>query len=119
MKARPLIHHLPFLAEHRPTFELIRSGRKEIETRAGSPAYLQIQPGDMIEFSCGTEKIRRRVKQVEHYKDFAGLFAAYAPQEINPNQSDAAAMQKKYLSFPGYGQRLKEYGILVFSLEEI
>jgi len=114
-----IIHKLPFLEAHRRTFDLIRDGRKKIETRAGKPEYFRIHEGDSIEFSCGGEKTIKLVKRIAHYKNLDDLFAVYQPQEINPEVSSANEMRKRYAAFPGYERRIKEYGILVFELEEI
>ena len=114
-----IIHKLPFLEVHRRTFDLIREGKKKIETRAGNPEYFQIREGDNIEFSCGDEKIIKRVKKISHYKNLDDLFTVYKPYEINSEVSSYDETRKRYATFPGYEQRIKEYGILVFELEEI
>ncbi|MFA5155633.1 MAG: ASCH domain-containing protein [Patescibacteria group bacterium] len=111
------LHQLNFLPEHRRTFELIRFGEKRIETRAGSPAYQEIKPGDTIEFSCGGDKFQKEVAAVEHYADLAELFKAYEPAAINPDISSPAELAARYQSFPDYTARLAEYGILVFKLK--
>ena len=112
-----IVHKLPFFEEHRRTFERIKSGEKNIETRAGNPEYLRIREGDSIEFSCGEDKAVKQVRKVSHYKDLDVLFAAYPPQTINPELASVEEAKERYLSFPGYEQRIKEYGILVFELE--
>ena len=112
------IHKLLFLDSDRRSFDLIKEGKKKIETRAGSPEYFQIHEGDSIEFSCGDERIIKRVEKVSHYKNLDDLLAIYEPQEINPDILLRDEIKKKYLTFPGYEQRLKEYGILVFELEK-
>lgn len=111
------IHKLPFLLKHKRTFELIREGKKKIESRAGSPKYLEINEGDNIEFSCGNEKTIKQVKKILHYNDLDELFAAYEPETINPEISSDKELRKKYLTFPGYNERIKKYGILVFELK--
>jgi ASC-1-like (ASCH) protein len=111
------IHKLPFLEADRKNFELIRRGKKKIETRAGNPEYFQIRKDDSIEFSCGDEKIIKRVKKISHYKNLDDLFAAYKFQEINPEISSYEELKKRYAEFPGYEQRIKKYGVLVFELE--
>lgn len=118
MKSK-IIHKLPFLKIHKHTFDLIKGGRKKIETRAGNPEYLQIREGDSIEFSCGNEKIIRKVKKVSHYKNLDNLLSVYKSNEINPEISSSKKLKQRYIKFPKYKQRIKEYGILVFELEEI
>jgi ASC-1-like (ASCH) protein len=112
-----IIHNLPFLEENRNTFNLIKEGKKTIETRAGCPQYLKIDEGDIIEFSCGDDKIFKQVKKILHYKNLEELFAVYQPQDIDPEVSSYSEMRKRYLGFPDYEQRINKYGILVFELE--
>lgn len=113
------IHKLPFIQANRRAFELIREGKKKIETRAGNPEYLQIREGDSIEFSCGDEKIIKRVKKISHYSNLDDLFATYKPDEIDPEVFSHEELKKMYATFPGYEQRIKQYGILAFELEDI
>jgi len=111
-----MTHHLSFLPADRPTFDLLRAGEKKLETRAGSPEYLKIQAGDNLEFYCGSDKFIKQVKKVARYKNLDELFAAHQPQEIMPGIAGRAELEKMYASFPGYNERIKEYGILVFEL---
>lgn len=112
-----MLHNLPFLEKNRKTFEYIGDGKKKIETRAGSQQYFAIKAGDAIEFSCGNEMIIKKVKKVLRYKTLDKMFKVYKPQEINPEASSYEELKKRYDSFPGYQDRLNQYGILVFELE--
>ena len=112
-----MIHKLLFLEKDRNTFKLIQSGKKNIETRAGNPEYFFIKAGDYIEFSCGDEKVVRKVRNILHYTTLNDLFAAYKPQEINPEVFSYEELRERYVSFPGYHDRLDRYGVLVFELE--
>ena len=110
-------HKLIFLPENRATFEAIQSGKKTIETRAGSPAYNLIQSGDTIEFSCGTDTFEKRVRGVRHYDTLEALFTAYTPAEMNPAWTTYEDARAAYAVFPGYESRVKQYGVLVFELQ--
>ncbi len=110
------VHSLVFLPENRGTFIAIQDGRKKIETRAGSPEYLEIKEGDTIEFSCDDEKFTKQVGGGKRYENLEELFAVYAPQEINPEVFAHEELRSMYSTFPGYEDRLKKYGILVFEL---
>ena len=114
---RKLTHKLIFLPENRATFEAIQSGKKTIETRAGSPAYNLIRVGDVVEFSCGNDTFEKRVTSVQHYATLEELFAVYAPIEMNPAWTTYEEARVAYAVFPGYESRLKQYGVLVFKLE--
>ncbi len=114
---QPKLHKLVFLVDNRDTFNLIKSGSKKIETRAGNLDYLKIKAGDSIEFSCGDESFVRLVRNKHSFSSLDELFTAYLPAQINPGFSDYEELRKLYLTFPGYKERIQEYGVLAFELE--
>lgn len=107
-------HQLIFLPEHQPTFRLIQSGKKGIETRAGNDEYLKIRSGDVLELVCGEEICERKVNMVRHFSSLTKLLAIYQPEVIHPGITSRDELRELYLSFPGYPERLKKFGILVF-----
>jgi len=111
------IHKLAFLDKHIDTFELIKTHKKKIETRAGNPEYIKIKDGDTIEFSCQNQTLLKQAKRVLHYKTLDELFDNFKPKEINPTLSSYKELKDKYASFPDYEERIKKYGILVLELE--
>lgn len=112
------VHKLPFLESHRQTFELIRDGRKRLETRAGSEEYLRIRPADSIEFSCGEDTTKRKVVRIEKFPSLESLLARYEPAELNPAWGSREEAMESFLSFPGYEKRIQDFGLLVFEIEE-
>lgn len=108
---------LVFREVNRNTFEAIRDGKKKIETRAGGKGYEEIRKGDYIELVCGDDKFLRKVAEVEKFFNVAGLLAKYGPEEINPACSSAEEIERIYLSFPDYCERVKKYGLIAFQLE--
>jgi len=107
---------LIFNQKNKYIFEAIRSGKKKIETRAGSPMYIGIKAEDMITFVCGKDRFRKKVKRVRKFKSISALHKVYTPQEINPRIRTIAESEKMYHSFPGYRERLKKYDLLAFEL---
>lgn len=114
----PTVHTLPFLPKHRKTFELVRSGEKKIETRAGSELYFKIQPGDSIKFICEDESFVRTVSKVTHFKSLERLLQEYHPNEIHPGIDSRDQLIEKYYYYPGYRERIAKFGVLVFELED-
>lgn len=110
-------HILPFADENRDTFNLIKSGQKTIETRAGGPKYQHIKAGDRVTFTCGNDSFQKRVTNVSHFKGIDELLSNYAVTDINPTLFTKEQLMAAYSSFPGYKARLEEFGILVFDLE--
>ena len=107
-------HRLVFLPEHQLTFQLIQSGEKCIETRAGNDEYLKIRSGDVLELVCGEEACERRVKIVRYFSTLDELLAMYQPEVIHPGITSRDELRELYFSFPGYPGRLKKFGVLVF-----
>lgn len=110
-------HTLPFAKDNLETWKLIKNGKKAVETRAGGPKYIGIQTGDTLIFSCLGKKFSKTITKVSHFKTISAMLKKYKPSEINPNVSTAKELQVMYDSFPGYKERLKEFGILAFELE--
>ncbi|MDB4940113.1 MAG: uncharacterized protein JWO40_538 [Candidatus Doudnabacteria bacterium] len=116
-------HILNFREVDKKTFELIRDGVKKVETRAGSKEYLLIQAEDTITFVCGSENVTKKVIKANRFKSFTELFNWYRPWDINPDimrgPTSESEMIDVYRSFPGYPERIMEFGILAFKLENI
>ena len=107
---------LRFAAANVDTWNYIKNGKKKVETRAASVKYLPIKEGDTLVLSCKGKKFTKVVKKVTRFKTLAALFKVYKPSVINPDIKTADEMIKKYHSFPGYEEKLKEFGILAFLL---
>lgn len=115
---QPRTHRLRFAASSKETFEFIRSGKKKVETRAGTVKYQRIQAGDMLMLCCGKDHIEKKAKKVVHFKSIATLIKAYKPGIINPGAKTLKDMEAMYYSYPGYKEKIKEFGILAFELRD-
>lgn len=109
-------HTLKFNIINRYIFDAIKNGQKKVETRAGSPRYFDIQKGDTLIFVCGKDRFEKKVKKVRKFKSIKTLHKTYKPQEINPKTKTVADSEKMYYSFPGYREKIKKYGLIVFEL---
>lgn len=109
-------HHLPFRSADRPLFESLLDGRKKVETRAGSPAYLKIEPGDYLVFTSGQDRVEKKVLTVRHYPSVGQLLTEITWSEIMPLAKSPQEVEAIYNSFPGYKGRLQKFGILAFEL---
>lgn len=107
---------LRFRAADRYIFKAIKSGKKKIETRAGSPKYFNIKAGDTLVFVCGKDKFERKIKKVTKFKSIETLHKIYKPIEINPKTRTVQESEKIYYSFPGYKEKIKKYGLIAFEL---
>lgn len=111
-------HELIFQEQHRRTFDLLLSGEKNIETRAGGTGYEKIKIGDVINFVCGQDMFARKVKNVVHFDTVDELCVAYNPHVINLDVNSCEELKARYDSF-GYENRIREYGMLAFILEDV
>jgi ASC-1-like (ASCH) protein len=109
--------NLPFRAVDRDKFEALKMGNKSVETRASGPKYRNMQEGDLVVISCGGEKLEKQVKNLRHFKDLDSLFAEIPFKVIFPWLKTTEEAKKAYDSYPGYSERIKDYGILAFELE--
>ena len=108
---------LVFNKENKDIFEMVQDGRKMVETRAGTPKYKNLQEGDEIIFSCDGESFKKKVSKVLHFKTISALLKIYTPSDINPGLDTAEETVSMYHSFPGYKEKIEEFGIIAIELE--
>lgn len=108
---------LTFREQDADNFNRIKSGEKLIETRAGSPEYLEISSGDELVITCGTDTITKLVKEVYHFASLHDLIEKIGIEEILPAETTPEEAIAKWNSFPGYPERIQEFGIIAWALE--
>lgn len=116
-KVKNKTHRLRFAADNRETWGFIKSGKKKVETRAGTVKYMKVQKGDTLILCCVKDHLEKRVKNVTHVKTISGLLKKYNPGIINPGAKTLKDMEAMYFSYPGYKEKIKEFGILAFEFE--
>lgn len=104
---------LIFDTVNKDTFEMLRDGRKSIETRAGGKGYEKIQPGELVTFSCDGEIFEKTVSKVVHFASLDALLEEYKPTDINPITKSKKEVIGMYYGFPGYVERIEKFGIIV------
>lgn len=107
---------LRFAKENKADFDAIKQGLKIVETRAASPKYQSIQAGDVLILSCDGQKIEKEIRQVQHFESIEALFGQVPIANVNPFASSLDAAREKYYSFPGYKEKIKEFGLFAFYL---
>ncbi len=98
-------------------FNAIKSGKKKVETRAFSPKYKKIEKGMAIVVSCDGETFEKKVGKVEIFKNVEDLLKNYTPEDINPHLHTKEEIFAMYDSFTGYTEKIKEFGLIAFTLE--
>jgi ASC-1-like (ASCH) protein len=101
----------------RDIFEAIKSGKKKVETRAGTERYSDISVGTKIVFSCGNDKFEKEIMKVEKFKTIKALVKKYKPAEINPQCKTEDQLRDMYYSFQDYQEKIKKHGLVVMELK--
>lgn len=96
---------------------MLRDGRKRIETRAATSKYQNIKGGETITFSCNGETFEKEVSKVTHFESIDALLKKYKPTDINPTRKTKEDITKMYHSFPGYEEKIKEFGIVAIEFK--
>ncbi len=107
-------HVLRFRAVNLDTFFDIKRGIKTVETRAATPRYRKIKVGDMLVFVCGRERFKKKVTKVKLFKSITALFKFYPWKTVMTRGKTRAEAVAKYHSFPGYDEKIKEFGLVAF-----
>jgi ASC-1-like (ASCH) protein len=110
-------HILKIAKDGKYIFDAIFSGEKKVETRAFSVKYNKIKVGDVLVFSCGKERFDKVVKKVENFKSIKALVKKYSPIKINPKCKTEKELEDMYYTFPDYKEKIKEFGLIAFTLE--
>ena len=97
-------------------FDDTREGLKQIETRAATVKYKNIQPGDSITFACGKEKFTKLIKKTHHWASIDDMLEEIPLHKIMPRVTSRAEAEKAYASYPGYKEKIREYGLIGLEL---
>lgn len=108
---------LIFREVDRDSFERIKCGEKTIETRAGLPEYNSITSGDQLNISCGVDIITKAVAEAWHFNSVEELMDKIDISEIMEAGTTKEEAIAKWNSFPGYPERIKEFGIIAWKLK--
>lgn len=107
---------LVFKEVNRDIFKVIQTGKKKVETRTASTRYKKIALGDVLDLVCGKDSFSKKVKKVKIFKDIEDLLKVYSIKDINPSINSKEELIKMYLSFPGYKEKIKRFGIIAIEL---
>jgi ASC-1-like (ASCH) protein len=107
-----------------PIFELIKVGKKTVETRALNPEepdryFGNVQIGDNIElYAVDTgEALVREVVRVTIYNSFEEYLEREDLGKIFGSEVSKETATEKHLSFPGYEEKLRKNGIIAFEIK--
>ncbi len=115
--SKPKKYVLRFGVANKYSLDAIKEGRKKIETRAATKRYRNIKAGDVVVLTCGAQRFEKIVRSAHIYKTIRALLRSHKPKEINPKASTEAELIDIYYSFPGYREKIKEFGIIALELK--
>ena len=98
-------------------FDEVANGTKSIETRAATIKYLPIEVGDTLTFVCGKDRLVKKVMKKYHWPSIEVMTMEIPFRRIMPSIASVDEMKKIYGSYPGYIEKIKEFGILGFELK--
>ena len=97
-------------------YEDLRSGAKSIETRAATAKYQKLAKGDTVTFLCGKDRFSKRVGKVYRWKSITAMAKAVPFKKVMPRAASLAEVRKIYASYPGYAEKIREHGLIGFTL---
>lgn len=103
---------LVFNAVNKDIFEMLRDGSKRVETRAATIKYKKLCTGESITFVCQGETFEKTVLRVNYFPSIGSLLEQYKPEDINPKLYTKEEIIKMYHSFPGYKEKIEQFGIV-------
>jgi len=110
-------YSLRFRQADKDIFENIRSGKKTVETRAATVKYKNIKAGDTVIFVCDADKFEKQVKSAEIFKSISEMLQKHRIQDIAPKLTTEGDLIKMYHGFPGYEEKIKEFGLIALRFE--
>jgi ASC-1-like (ASCH) protein len=109
---------LRFREVDRDKFNAIKDGTKKVETRAATEKFSSCETGDILILVCAGESSEKKIKKATRFDSLEKLFVAYSIKDILPTANSVKAARIIYYSFPGYKDKIAEFGIMAFELEQ-
>jgi ASC-1-like (ASCH) protein len=109
-------HILRLRSKDSSIYNDIVTGRKTVETRAATSKNRKIVRGDTIKFVIGKDSVVHRVQSVQHFDSVDEMLKVISLSHILPDAHSLEDALRVYDSFPGYKDKIKQYGILAFEL---
>ncbi|MFW5885329.1 MAG: class I tRNA ligase family protein, partial [Patescibacteria group bacterium] len=109
-------------------FDLIKDGKKKVETRALNPEeenryFGNIKTGDNIILNYKVddyivESLRVKVRDVQFFQNREDLLKKYSIKKILPGMEEDE-MQRLHQQIPGYEEKIRKNGLIAIKIDEI
>ena len=111
------IYTLRLRSTDKDIFEAIKSGRKNIETRAATVRNITMQAGDEIFFVCGKQSLKRSITKATKYKTIKAMLRDYRVKQIAPDLKTENDLRDMYFAWPSYRDKIRKYGLVALELK--
>ncbi len=108
---------LRFRAVDKANFLEIKNGLKTAETRAATPKYRAMQPGDALIFTCGKKRMQKQIKTARIFRTIGAMAKIIPFKKIMPSVRSAKEMRNAYYGYPHYREKIKKHGIVALELK--
>lgn len=111
------IHKVKFRVVDKDNFNDIKSGKKIYETRAATVKYRSFNVGDILEVSCGKDKVSKKIVAVSYYPSLTAMLKAIPLKKIMPDMKTEAEARKRWYGYPNYREKIKQNGLVALRLK--
>lgn len=99
-------------------FDMIRTGKKRVETRAATEKYKNISIGDTIIFMCNAKKFTKTITKVSHFPSIRAMLRVYKIQDIEPLlRGSERELRAMYYSYPNYKEKIRKFGLIALEFK--
>ncbi|TSC69025.1 MAG: hypothetical protein G01um101470_1089 [Parcubacteria group bacterium Gr01-1014_70] len=109
---------LRFRIKNKDIFEMIRSGKKRVETRTATAKYRNISSGNSVMFVCGSERFKKIVSKASHFKTIRAMLRVYKIPDIMPSLKSEQELRKAYYSYPNYKIKIQKFGLMAWEFKK-
>jgi ASC-1-like (ASCH) protein len=110
-------HTIRFRAVDKNNFDEIKNGSKSVETRAATEKYQKIKSGDSFVIVCGKSRMNKTIKRARHFRTISALIKTVGLKKVMPDVSTIEEAKRRWNSYPGYKEKIKQHGLMAFELE--
>tara|TARA_B100001093_G_C26763033_1_gene986608 strand:+ start:584 stop:919 length:336 start_codon:yes stop_codon:yes gene_type:complete len=103
----------------KPWFNLVKSGKKNVEGRIYDEKRQKLKEGDYIEFSnsSGNKFFKKKIIKLKTYDNFEKAIRDAKLKNILPGIKTYAEGVKVYHDIPGFKDKSKKFGVLNIFLD--
>jgi ASC-1-like (ASCH) protein len=100
-------------------FELIRSGKKKVEGKKGSPSWIDIKKDDLVYFKSGNNTLFKTVKEIRKYTTIRSYLEQEGLRHTLPGVETIQEGIDIYMNWPisWTEKEVEKYGVLAIEFD--